>query len=147
MHSLGKLSYPRRARLCFFRKGNYVTLVKRYRRYVIESGSFVSLNEKIACNPIVKRLIGSPVIHTNILIHIQPESSYYNKKDSEKNHYYVRFDKREEQLRALEKRGINQAYIHLDGWGFRGYDNLHPDILPTNCSEFGLCVILTKDLL
>jgi len=129
-HSLGKLSYPRRARLCFFRKGNYVTLAKRYRRYVIENGSFVSLNEKIARNPIVKRLIGSPVIHTNILIHIQPESSYYNKKDPEKNHYYVRFDKRAEQLRALEKKGINHAYIHLDGWGFRGYDNLHPDILP-----------------
>ena len=130
VHSLGKLSYPRRARLCFFREGNYVTLAKRYRRYVIENGSFVSLNEKIARNPIVKRLIGSPVIHTNILIHIQPESSYYNKKDPEKNHYYVRFDKRAEQLRALEKKGINQAYIHLDGWGFRGYDNLHPDILP-----------------
>jgi hypothetical protein len=113
-HSLGKLSYPRQARLCFFRKGNYVTLAKRYRRYVIENGSFVSLNEKIARNPIVKRLIGSPVIHTNILIHIQPESSYYNKKDSEKNHYFVRFDKRAEQLRALEKRGVNQAYIHLD---------------------------------
>lgn len=135
-HSLGKLSYPRQARLCFFRKGNYVTLAKRYRRYVIENGSFVSLNEKIARNPIVKRLIGSPVIHTNILIHIQPESSYYNKKDSEKNHYFVRFDKRAEQLRALEKRGVNQAYIHLDGWGFRGYDNLHPDILPP-CPEAG----------
>jgi len=130
VHSLGKLSYPRRARLCFFRKGNYVTLAKRYRRYVIENGSFVSLNEKIARNPIVKRLIGSPVIHTHILIHIQPESSYYNKKDPEKNHYFVRFDKRAEQLRALEKKGVNQAYIHLDGWGFRGYDNLHPDILP-----------------
>ena len=39
-------------------------------------------------------------------------------------------DKRVEQLRALEKSGVKQAYVHLDGWGFRGYDNLHPDILP-----------------
>jgi len=143
-HSLGQLSYPRRARLCFFREGDYVTLAKRYRRYVIENGSFVSLNEKIARNPIVKRLIGSPVIHTNILIHIQPESSYYNKKDPEKNHYYVRFDKRAEQLRALEKRGVKQAYVHLDGWGFRGYDNLHPDILPPSPEAGGwegLCAL------
>ena len=129
-HSLGKLSYPRRARLSFFHEGNYVTFAKRYRRYVIENGSFVSLNEKIARSPLVKQLIGSPVIHTNILIHIQPESSYYNKKEPEKNHYYVRFDKRAEQLRAQKKRGVKQAYVHLDGWGFRGYDNLHPDVLP-----------------
>jgi hypothetical protein len=130
VHSLGKLSYPRRARLCFFREGDYVTLAKRYRRYVIENGSFVSLNEKIARSPIVTRLIGSPVIHTNILVHIQPESSYYNKKEPDKNHYYSSFEKRAEQLCALEKRGVKQAYVHLDGWGFRGYDNLHPDILP-----------------
>jgi hypothetical protein len=130
VHSLGKFSYPRRARLCFFKKGDYVTLAKRYRHYVIENGSFVSLKEKIARSPIVKRLIGSPVIHTGILTHIQPESSYYNKEDPNKNHYYVSFDKRAEQLRALEKRGVKQAYVHLDGWGFRGYDNLHPDVLP-----------------
>jgi hypothetical protein len=130
VHSLGKLSYPRRARLCFFTKGNYVTLAKRYRHYVIEKGSFVSLNEKIARSPIVERLIGSPVIHTGILVNIQPESSYYNKKEPEKNHYYTSFDKRAEQLRAVEKRGVKQAYVHLDGWGFRGYDNLHPDVLP-----------------
>jgi hypothetical protein len=130
VHSLGKFSYPRRARLCFFRKGTYVTLAKRYRHYVIEDGSFVPLNEKIARSPIMKRLIGSPVIHTGILTHIQPESSYYNKDDPNKNHYYVSFDKRAEQLRELEKKGVKQAYVHLDGWGFRGYDNLHPDVLP-----------------
>ncbi len=130
VHSLGRLSYPRRARVCFFRKGDYVTLAKRYRRHVVENGSFVSLREKIARSPVVERLIGSPVIHTNILVHIQPESSYYNKTDPEKNHYFVSFDKRAEQLRALGKSGIKQAYIHLDGWGYRGYDNLHPDVLP-----------------
>jgi len=130
VHSLGRLSYPRRARLCFFAKGNYVNLAQRYRRYVMENGHFVSLKEKIARNPLVGKLIGSPVIHTSILIHIQPESSYYQKDDPKKNHHYVRFDKRAEQLRALSKQGISQAYVHLDGWGFRGYDNLHPDILP-----------------
>ena len=132
VHSLGKFSYPRRARLCFFKKGDYVTLAKRYRHYVIENGSFVSLKEKIARSPIVKRLIGSPVIHTGILTNIQPESSYYNKEDLNKNHYYVSFDKRAEQLRELDKMGVKQAYVHLDGWGFRGYDNLHPDVLPPN---------------
>lgn len=130
VHSLGKMTYPRRARLCFIGKGNYVTLAKRYRRHVIETETFVSLKEKIARSPIVERLIGSPVVHTGTLTHIQPESSYYNKDDPAKNHIVVRFDETARLLRELSKSGFSRAYVHLDGWGFRGYDNLHPDILP-----------------
>jgi hypothetical protein len=136
IHSLGKLDYPRRVRLCFFQNGNYVDMAKRYRRHVQEIGQFVSLKEKVARNPLVAKLIGSPVIHTGILSHIQPESSYYHKDDPAKNHQLVTFDKRAEQLRQLAKKGIERAYVHLDGWGFRGYDNLHPDILPP-CPEAG----------
>jgi hypothetical protein len=36
----------------------------------------------------------------------------------------------------LAGKGIERAYVHLDGWGFRGYDNLHPDVLPP-CPEAG----------
>ncbi|HEV2401918.1 MAG TPA: hypothetical protein VGS27_33615, partial [Candidatus Sulfotelmatobacter sp.] len=42
-HSLGRFRYSRRLRMCFFRKGNYVTLAKRYRRYVANSGKLVLL--------------------------------------------------------------------------------------------------------
>ncbi len=136
IHSLGKLAYPRRVRLCFFDEGNYVTMAKRYRRGVLWTGHFVSLKEKIARNPLVERLVGSPVVHTSILYHIQPESSYYHKEDPAKNHQLVSFDERAEQLRQLSKKGISRAYVHLDGWGFRGYDNLHPDIIPP-CPEAG----------
>lgn len=136
VHSLGRLAYPRRVRLCFFDEGNYVTMAKRYRRYVRETGHFVSLKEKITRNPLVSKIVGSPVIHTSILYHIQPESSYFHKDEPEKNHQLVTFDKRAEQLRQLAKKGIGRAYVHLDGWGFRGYDNLHPDIIPP-CPEAG----------
>jgi hypothetical protein len=136
VHSLGKLAYPRRVRLCFFDEGNYVTMAKRYRRYVHETGHFVSLKEKTARNPLVGRLVGSPVVHTGILSHIQPESSYYHKDDPAKNHQFVSFDERAGQLRQLSQKGIRRAYVHLDGWGFRGYDNLHPDVLPP-CPEAG----------
>ena len=130
MHSLGKLSYPRSLRLCFLEEGNYVSIAKRYRRYVKEKGHFVSLKEKIVRSPLVEKLIGSPIIHTGILTHIQPASNYYNKEDASKNHRFTTFSERAEQLKALSEKGITQAYLHLDGWGFRGYDNLHPDILP-----------------
>ena len=136
VHSLGKLQYPRRMRFCFFEKGNYVTLAKRYRQHTKETGHFVSLAEKIARNPLVGKLIGSPVIHTSILYHIQPESQYYHKDDPAKNDQLATFDERADQLRKLAEKGIEQAYIHLDGWGFRGYDNLHPDIIPP-CPKAG----------
>jgi hypothetical protein len=129
-HSLGRWAYPRRARLCFLDQGNYVDLAKRYRRHAVETGRFVSLREKISRSPRVERLIGAPVVHTSILYHIQPESSYYRKDDPAQNHQLVTFEARAKELQVLAAKGITNAYVHLDGWGFRGYDNLHPDVLP-----------------
>jgi hypothetical protein len=136
VHSLGRFAYPRRARMCFFDQGNYVDLAKRYRRHAMATGRFVSLREKIARNPAVARLIGAPVVHTSILYHIQPESSYYHKDDPAKNHQLVTFVARAKDMQALATKGITNAYVHLDGWGLRGYDNLHPDVLPP-CPEAG----------
>ena len=130
VHSLGKLGYARRARIAFFDEGDYVTCAKRYRTHVIDTGKFISLKEKIARSPIVAKLIGSPVVHTGILTNIQPASNYYDKADPAKNHQFVTFDARAAELEKLAKAGVKRAYVHLDGWGFRGYDNLHPDILP-----------------
>jgi hypothetical protein len=130
LHSLGRWAYPRSVRYAVIDRGNYVSLAKRYRRYAVETGNFVSLKEKIARNPLVGNLIGSPVIHTSILYHIQPDSSYYKKDDPKANHQLVTFDERAAQLGKLAARGVRRAYVHLDGWGFRGYDNLHPDYLP-----------------
>ncbi|HRZ99576.1 MAG TPA: DUF5696 domain-containing protein [Candidatus Paceibacterota bacterium] len=134
--SLDRWAYPRTARLCFLDRGNYVDLAKRYRRYCVTTGRWVSLQEKIARNPLVGRVIGAPVVHTSILYHIQPESSYYQKDNPAHNHQWVSFAERADQLRALAAQGITNAYVHLDGWGFRGYDNLHPDVLPP-CPEAG----------
>jgi hypothetical protein len=130
LHSLGRFSGPRSVRYAFIARGGYVALAKRYRRHAVETGNFVSLREKIARNPLAGRLVGSPVIHTSILYHIQPDSSYYKKDDPKANHQLVTFDERAAGLRRLAARGVSRAYLHLDGWGFRGYDNLHPDILP-----------------
>lgn len=127
--SLGRWSYPRRVRFCLL-EGDYVALAKRYRRHAISTGRWISLREKIARNPIVGDLIGKPVIHTSILYHIQPESSYFNRTNAAANHQWVSFDERATEVKRLRERGVTSAYLHLDGWGFRGYDNLHPDVLP-----------------
>src|SRR5206468_10170253 len=57
---LGRFGYPRTARLVFFEEGNYVDLAKRYSRYGMETGFFVSLKEKMARTPAVNELIGTP---------------------------------------------------------------------------------------
>ncbi|MCC6415445.1 MAG: hypothetical protein IT582_06020 [Opitutaceae bacterium] len=128
--SLKRWTYPRRVRFCLLDRANHVGLAKRYRRHVIEHGRFVSLREKIARNPRVAALIGAPVIHTGILTHISPASDYYSKTDPAKNHIVTPFAQRAKELRALHARGVRRAYVHLDGWGLHGYDNLHPDPLP-----------------
>jgi len=134
--SLGQWAYPRRARFCFIESGDYVQLAKRYRRYAMETAHFVSLREKIARNPRVGELLGVPIVHTSILHHIQPDSSYYQTNDLSKNHQWVTFEQRARDLEELSERGVERAYVHVDGWGVRGYDNLHPDILPP-CPEAG----------
>jgi hypothetical protein len=129
-NSLGEFRYPRKLRMVFFDKGNYVDLAKAYRSYQKSCGRLVTLDEKVARTPAVAKLIGSPVLHTSILYHIQKESSYYFKNEPEKNHQLVTFAERSRQISELPKLGIDRLYIHLDGWGYRGYDNLHPDYLP-----------------
>jgi len=136
VHSLGRWSYPRVVRFAFLDRGGYVGLAKRYRLHLQETGRFVTLREKIVRNPLVGKLVGAPVVHTSILYHVQPQSSYYDKKDPAKNHQLVTFDRRGEELEALAALGVGRAYVHLDGWGVRGYDNLHPDVLPP-CPEAG----------
>ncbi len=130
VHSLGRFSYPRRLRICFFEPGNYVDMARRYRRHAIGNGTLVTLKEKFTRNPIAAGLVGTPVIHTSILSHIQPESSYYQKDNPAANHQLTTFDQRAAELRRAREAGVKRAYLHLDGWGFRGYDNLHPDVLP-----------------
>ena len=70
-------------------------------------------------------------------MHISPESDYYDKNEPENNDYYTTFDERAAQLRALHDRGLTEAYIHLDGWGNHGYDNLHPDPFPPHEASGG----------
>jgi hypothetical protein len=129
--SLGKLAYVRTARLCFFPEGNYVTLAKRYRRYAMNTGLFVSLQEKMARKPIVKELIGSPIIRSGILTNIKTDSYRYKRaKDPKDNYRLTTFDQRAEQFRRFKEQGLGRLTVVLTGWPRLGYDRQHPDELP-----------------
>lgn len=128
--SLGMMSYRRGMRYLFFVNGDFNTAAKLYRTYLAARGRLVTLKEKIARNPRVASLIGTPIIHTGIAVHISPESHYYLPDDPAHNDNFIPFSQRAEELRRLRENGCEKAYLHLDGWGNHGYDNLHPDPFP-----------------
>jgi len=134
---LGRLRYPRRIRYAFQDEATHVTLAKRYRRYVEETGRFVPLEVKRLRTPGLNEVIGRPVIHVGALYHFVQEASLFNKDRIENNHALGTFDELAAQLRALKDRGVDDAYVHLDGWGFYGYDNGHPDVLPVGEEQGG----------
>jgi hypothetical protein len=130
--SLGAVSYKRRMIYTFLQGCNYNCLCKTYRNYLDVHGKLITLKEKIARNPNVAKLIGTPVVHDGIAAHISPDSHYYNKDDISKNDWYNTFDSRGELLKKLKDNGVDKAYLHYDGWGAHGYDNLHPDPFPVH---------------
>lgn len=134
--SLGQMRYPRKVLFSFYEQADYVTLCKRYRNYVKEHGTFTSLKEKNAKNPLVSKLIGSAFVHTGIKTYVSPDSSFYDAEHPEKNNSLFTFDQRVEEIEQYAEMGIQKLYLHLDGWAEPGYDNQHPDYLPA-CHKAG----------
>jgi hypothetical protein len=125
--SLGTFRYMRSCRMCFFPEGNYVTMAKRYRQYVQDTGLFVSLKEKIARKPILADVIGLPQTRVSILFNQTTASDRYNPT----NHYRLNtFDDRAAALRALKSNGVDKTLVYVSGWAHLGYDRQHPDPLP-----------------
>ncbi len=127
--SLGRMRMPRRVRIATFAAGDYVTLAKHYRRYRIERGEFVPLTRKIERTPMVEQLLGAGVLHFGIHYHFEPTSGLYNHADPAVNDVLVPAAEWAARIREFRRRAP-RAYVHVDGWGFRGYDNLEPDLLP-----------------
>jgi hypothetical protein len=125
--TLGRFGYMRTCRMCFFPEGDYVTLAKRYRQYVMDSGLFVSLKEKIAKKPLLGEVVGIPQTRVGILYNQTPASDRY----SATNHYRLTtFDERASELRALKTNGVDKTLVFISGWAHLGYDRQHPDPLP-----------------
>lgn len=128
--SLGKFRYMRTVRYVFDDEASYVRMAKRYRRHVKENGRFVSLMEKLARTPALEEVIGKPIIHLGSLYHFVQEASLFNRDRIEANHSLQTLEQLAAQLEGLKEKGVDAAYVHLDGWGYYGYDNGHPDVLP-----------------
>ena len=138
--SLGRLRYPRTVRMCFFPRGDYVTMAKRYRQYVMDTGQFVSLEEKIARTPDVAKLIGAPNVQQFAMVPGRsfeampylldlPIGKFY-RENPDKDYGVVSFDDLAEELRRLKAAGLERIYVTMSGWNQFGINVQHPDPLP-----------------
>jgi hypothetical protein len=128
--SLGRFRYPRSARMAFFEAGNYVDMAKRYRRHAIDAGLFVPLRHKIAQEPRVASLIGTPLTRLSILRNLHPDSARYDRNAPAKNYQLTTFDQAAARIRELKSQGFEKFHVCLTGWPYLGYDRQHPDVLP-----------------
>ena len=127
--SLGKVSYERKIRFIFHSNGDYNTVAKDYRKYLMDRNQLVTLDEKIKKNPNIRNILGAPVLHHKIFSKINKKSQFYDKNGSNEV-LCATFYERAEQMKKLRASGLEKLYIHTDGWGKDGYDNNHPYILP-----------------
>lgn len=128
--SLGYVG-TRRAMVHLIRR-NYTwsEMARDYRARQDERGAVATMREKIARNENIGFLVGAAIVHDGIAVHISPDSFYYTPDAPEKNDSYRTFDSLADSLRSLRARGFERVYLHTDGWGLHGYDNLHPDPFP-----------------
>jgi len=127
---LGRFGYLRSVRMGFFAKGNYVELAKRYRKYAMDSGLFVSLKEKIAQRPLVRELIGNPFIGASVLRNRKPGAATYDTRNPESNRRLTTFAQNIQRLRDLKAQGWQHLNVSLSGWLNQGYDRQTPDAGP-----------------
>jgi len=121
--SLGELRYPRRVRYHFAKGLDYVAQAKHYREHCKRVGWFRSLEDKAAENPNVARLKGGPIICVGACHRRERTMEYTANKFTDLARSIERFRKAS---------GIRNAVVHVDGWGYWGYDAMHPDVLPPN---------------
>ena len=135
--SLDSLRYPRQARYALFGDVTHNELMARYREYSRSIGRLKTLETKVTEVPAVEQLRGVTIAGASTMTHVEPTSHYYKPDDPASNHRFTPFAETATHLRRFAKDyPSDRVVVHLDGWGKRGYDNLHPDILPP-CPEAG----------
>jgi len=122
--SLGNFAYPRAITYQFFARTDITGLAKAYRRHAEARGQAVTLREKTAARPHTDLLRGGLVLnlwHESYFGYFNGDTTPHHLPFTEGLHRYQRL---------VRDAGITRGVAHIDGWGRKGYDVFHPDILP-----------------
>ncbi|MFC1671744.1 DUF5696 domain-containing protein [Planctomycetota bacterium] len=130
-------SYPRTITYRFM-KGGPTEVCKTYRTWAEGRDLVKTLRDKAADNPLVEKMAGLRMIKIRLLDH---QCEEYMKNLPEwsvpgGHKVWSTFDDALQMANDIKDLGVKNAAIVLTGWTIRGYDNLHPDILPP-CEEIG----------
>ena len=121
-----------------FLKGDYVDIAKVFRKWIIDQGKFVSLNEKINNNRYLNCLKGGRAFWINLAFpsdNIRKSEDLYageaEPADNE-NRVKVLFTYKQlgELIEKLKNLGLSKGLIKIGGWINGGYDYSHQDVWP-----------------
>lgn len=115
--------------LHFLGHGDYVTIAKAYREVATQKGLRVPWTEKLRSNPERAKLFGA----ANVKLWSALDRRM-NEASTQEEHLAVNwtFDEAAQVAEHLKKDlQLERVLFTLGGWIHRGYDNQHPDILPT----------------
>jgi hypothetical protein len=121
-----------------FIEGDYVDLAKVFRKWAIDQGKFVSLEDKIKANPDLRSLLGGRAFWINIARPSRRQSTaidFLISGDHPYNHgeptqIMFTYQELEDKIRHLKALGLQKGIIKVGGWINGGYDNSHQDIWP-----------------
>lgn len=127
--SLALMKSARKFRLRFLGAGDYVTIAKGYRQIAKEKGLLVTWDQKLKENPERARLFGAANIKLwSVLDRRMNEES--TREESVRVNWT--FDEAAQVAEHFKRDlQLDRVLFTIGGWIHRGYDNQHPDILPT----------------
>ena len=116
-------------RVQFLGKGDYITLAKAYRSVARERGWLVTWSEKLKADPERAKLFGAANIKLWSTLDRRMNEASTKEESVRLNWTFAEAAQVAEHLKNDLK--LDKVLFTMGGWIHRGYDNQHPDILPT----------------
>ncbi|HEY3323619.1 MAG TPA: DUF5696 domain-containing protein [Planctomycetota bacterium] len=110
-------------------KGDYVSIAKAYRPLAKEKGWLVTWDEKLKSNPNRAKLFGAANVKLWSCLHRRMNEDCTKELESRANWTFDEVAQVAEHVKNDLK--LDRVHFIIGGWMKRGYDNQHPDILPT----------------
>src|SRR5436190_8922210 len=136
-------------RIQFLGKGDYVTVAKAYRKIAQERGWLVKWDTKLKDHPERAKLFGAANIKLWSTLDRRMNEESTMEESVRTNWTFAEAAQVAEHLKNDLK--LDKVLFTIGGWIHRGYDNQHPDILPTapECggdAAFASCARRVMDL-
>ena len=133
-----RLDYIRSVDYFFLQNAGYVEMAKIYRKHLIDSGKFVSIDQKIAANPEVEKLVGAVVWKHNVFCKDRPRGveKDYSLYMMAPEHAVMEGKPAnwiaDELFEEAHARGFDRLVVYNTGWNLGDYDSMYPSKFPPN---------------